>query len=267
MKKSINMKKATTTSINNANNPVSACKKQRGFMFPSLFEHLFTPAEENRLDSLSDDELLQLIAENDINAAQYYVYYRHAKVFEKEAMKYKNKIDPKTFISELMSEVRLSFDNNWGKIAKAEAPSYYTYKVIENTAKKIFKQETNYRKMTYTSLVTGETITSDDPMIVNESMIVGQKDSKAYNNTYYNTKSYSYADTYLADQGLEYCLEKLTSNQRRVIELWNEYGLSSKETADLMSKELGKPISAANVDNHYSRGMRKMRELISCDAA
>lgn len=250
-------------------NTLSESMVRKGFLFPHLYTNIVSPTEYQRLHTLLNDELITLIGQNDTSAAMYFVFYRHMDVIDSVASSFSRKwsCDLELFKAQMISELTLAFNRaGWGKIAEKDSPDGWVISIIKNTATNVLKQENNVKKVTnpedgkktYISLFTTESE-------VNWGK--SDQDDASDNLFYHTSQSTFYADSFDTEQSLQACFSALTPIQRRIVELRQIDGFSSKETAQILSKELAKPIKAANIDNQLSRGLNKMRLFAQKDVA
>lgn len=265
-KQNINMSNNTFKS--SCKNTLSESSIRKDFLFPHLYKHIISPAEYQRLHTLSDDELIKLIGQGDTYAGMYFVFYRHMDVIDNIATSRSRKwaCDLESFKAQMLSELQIAFNEvGWENIAEKDQPKRWIILIIKNTAYKVLMQENNVKRITssedgekiYISpFSTKSAIESDNGQDRNTVELFDRTSPSAFR-----------ADTYDTEQYLQACLSGLTPAQRRIVELRQINGLSSKRTAQIMSQELGKPINAANIDNQMSRSLKKMQLFAIKDAA
>lgn len=249
-------------------NTLSELSIRKDFLFPHLYKYLISPAEYQRLHTLSDDELIKLIGQGDTSAAMYFVLLRHMDVIDNIATSKSRKwaCDLESFKAQMLSELVLTVNKvNWEQMAEKDSPKGWVIRIIKNTAYKVLMQENNVKRIK----------SSEDGQKIYLSRFTTKTAIESGNGQDRNTVdlfdrtslSTFRADTYDTEQYLQACLSGLTPVQRRIVELRQINGLSSKRTAQIISQELGKPINAANIDNQMSRSLRKMQLFATKGAA
>lgn len=269
MTKQFMQKLSTTNDINNTgNNPHSESTVQRGVLFPHLSQNIIPPAEYQRLDGLSEAELVTLIGHGDSYAAMYLVFYLHMGVIDNIARSFARRYscDLESFKAQMLSELALAFDKaGWGAIAEKNSAKGWVIRIIRNTACRVSLQETNAKRKGVQ-----EGTKYVNPLVAESTMIWGEDssdDCDRMDSFRHADPSTFQADSYDTHQAVGAYLDVLSPAQRRIVELRHIEGLSSEQTAQVMSQELGRPIKGSNIDNQMSRSIKKMRHFALRDAA